>query len=108
MLGRRRKRRKIIKKPVRKLPTIFICPYCSKQSLRINIKRIENSDEAIAEAVCGECGFCAKFKIPTIMQPVDAYGKLIDLYDAFEGDVEDLINKGACLEESMIQEANQY
>ena len=101
-MGRRRKRRKIIRKTIRRLPTIFICPYCSKQSLRINIKRIGASDEAIAEAVCGECGFCAKYKVPAIMQPVDAYGKLIDLYDAFEGDIGDLINKGACLEESMV------
>lgn len=96
-MGRRRKRRKPLKRVVRKIPTIFICPHCSRQSLKITIKRSMGSEEAIAEAVCGECGLCAKFKIPSIMQPVDAYGKLVDLYDSYEGDINELISSGKCL-----------
>ncbi len=96
-MGRRKRRKEQVKRPVRRIPTIFICPHCSRQSLRITIKHKMGEDYAVAEATCGECGLCARFTVPSIMQPVDAYGKLIDIYDSYEGDVSELIEKGVCL-----------
>lgn len=96
----RRKRKKIqVKKPIRKIPKIFVCPHCSKQSLRVVVRAKIGEERAVAEAVCGECGFCARFYVPNIFQPVDAYGKVIDIYDAFEGNIEKEIEEGRCIGE---------
>jgi transcription elongation factor Elf1 len=102
-VGRRKKRKVQVRKRIKRIPKIFICPYCSKQSLQINIRRVQGEDYAIAEAICGECGFCARFRVPTIMQPVDAYGRLIDLYDSYEGDVDELVREKRCLTDGNIE-----
>ncbi len=96
-MGRRKKRRKLIRKRVKRIPIIFVCPHCSRQSVKITVKKMPGQDIAIAEAVCGECGLCARYTVPSLAQPVDAYGKLVDLYESYEGDIEELIKKGECL-----------
>ncbi|MBE9391636.1 transcription elongation factor [Fervidicoccus fontis] len=98
-MGRRKRKRQQLKKPVRKIPKIFVCPHCSKESLRIVIRPKQGEDKAIAEASCGECGFCARFYVPNIFEPVNAYGKVIDLYDSFEGDIEKEIASNKCIGE---------
>ncbi|MGC9187303.1 MAG: hypothetical protein ACP5GN_06435 [Fervidicoccaceae archaeon] len=98
-MGRRKKKRVQPKRIVRKIPKVFMCPHCSKQSLRVSVKSKPSDEHAVAEAVCGECGFCARFKVPKLYQPVDAYGKLIDLYDSFQGDIGAEIRAGKCIGE---------
>ena len=82
-MGRRKRRKQIPRKITRKLPTIFQCPYCGKQTLSISLKKSAKEEWVLAEAVCGECGFCARLKIAPIQQAIDAYGKLVDLYEAY-------------------------
>ena len=73
--------------------------------MKITIKKTPGKTQAVAETICGECGLCARFTVPAIMQPVDAYGKLIDIYDSYEGDIDELIQKKQCLGD--INEKNQ-
>ncbi|MFP3268791.1 MAG: hypothetical protein RXO29_04310 [Desulfurococcales archaeon] len=96
-MGRRRKKREQPKRIVRKIPKIFMCPHCSKQTLRISVSSKPSDEYAVAEAFCGECGFCARFKVPKLYQPVDAYGKLVDLYDSFTGKIEEEIRNKRCI-----------
>jgi len=97
-MGRRKKRKQIQKKVVRRIPKIFLCPHCSRQTLSINIKRSLGEEYAVAHAICGECGLCAKFLVSPIMQPVDAYGKLVDLYEEYIDKIDSMIEEGECIE----------
>jgi len=98
-LGRRKKKRIQPKRIARKIPKVFLCPHCSKQSLRVTVSSKPGDEQASAEAVCGECGFCARFRVPKLFQPVDAYAKLIDLYNSFQGSIEEEIKAGKCIGE---------
>jgi len=69
-----RKRRKIIKKPPKRLPTVFACPNCGNKSISIEVKKGESK----AVVKCGVCGIKAEVQISSIEDAVDAYGKFID------------------------------
>ena len=97
-MGRRKKRKKVVPKIIKKLPKIFLCPNCSKQSLSISMTPIEGSDYSEATARCGECGLCVKVIVPKLYLPVDAYGKVIDVFESFEGDIEEAISRNECIE----------
>lgn len=73
----RRKRRKQIKLPKKKLPTIFHCPLCGLESVNVNIRRGE-SGEKIAVVRCGSCGASKSFPFSPIYKPVDIYCKFVD------------------------------
>jgi transcription elongation factor Elf1 len=96
-LGRRKKRKKVVPKVVKRLPKIFLCPNCGRQSLSIAMTPIEGSDYSEAVARCGECGLCIKVIVPKLYQPVDAYGKVIDIFESFEGDIEEAISRNECI-----------
>lgn len=100
-MGRRKRRKQVPKKVVRKLPTIFSCPQCGKQTLSISLKKRLEGDWVLAEAVCGECGFCARLRITPIQQAVDAYGKLVDLYETYISGTEVSIH-GECIDEDTL------
>ena len=103
-MGRRKRRKQIKPTQVRKIPSIFLCPRCSRQSLSINIKKKMGEEYALAHAICGECGFCASFRVPSIFQPVDAYGKLVDLYDSNMDIIEEIVEQGGCFKEAGLEE----
>ncbi|MHA1208772.1 MAG: hypothetical protein ACTSRF_06010 [Candidatus Freyarchaeota archaeon] len=50
-MGRRR-RRKVLRRPERKIPTIFTCPSCGEESVKVEI----NKNEGYAIVGCGACG----------------------------------------------------
>ena len=76
-MGRRRKRRKIIRPSRRRRPPkVFPCPHCGVTMLTIKI----DNKNGIAKAYCGHCGFKAEFSVPKGFEAVDAYGRLLDLY----------------------------
>lgn len=104
-MGRRKRRKQITRKVARRLPTIFPCPYCGKQTLSISLKKEIQGDWVRAEAVCGECGFCAKIRVTPIQQAVDAYSKLIDLFESHSEKVEKLLlNKECLIEDALTSE----
>ena len=79
-MGRRKKRKRIIPRLKRTIPKVFQCPYCGKQSLTISIEKVEEK-EAIAKAMCGSCGFYTELAIHPFFQPVDVYGRILDLME---------------------------
>jgi transcription elongation factor Elf1 len=72
----RRRRRKIIKRVVKRIPSIFICPYCGSRSITIEI------DEKVGEALvrCGKCGVNDKVKYTPPSEEVDIYNRFMDKY----------------------------
>jgi len=75
-MGRRRK--KVIKLPRRKLPTIFLCPICGETAISVLI----NKDANIAEVRCGKCNAGGKFPVAPADQSVDIYCKFTDKFYA--------------------------
>jgi transcription elongation factor Elf1 len=72
VLGRRRK--KTVRIPRKRLPNIFSCPKCGKETVRVEISREEGS----AVAGCSSCGFKEKFQIKPAQSEVDVYCMLTD------------------------------
>ncbi|RLE95337.1 MAG: transcription elongation factor [Thermoprotei archaeon] len=79
-MGRRRKRRKIIRRPKKKIPKIFTCPNCGEKSVSVHIDK-ENGQVSVR---CGICGLEASFEYTPVLQPVDYYGKFVDKFHTGE------------------------
>jgi len=77
-MGRRRRRKKVVRRVIRRLPKIFECPSCGAQAIRIEIKK----EEGIATIKCGSCGLTDTLRITPLSEPVDVYGEFIDKYYA--------------------------
>lgn len=75
-MGRRRRRvAKVVKK---KLPTIFICPACGEESVRVNLK--SGSGKALIQ--CGSCKIKDEFQVSSSTGIVDVYCMFTDKYRA--------------------------
>jgi len=88
IMGRRRKRRKVLLKRVVRIPKMFQCPNCSSTALSIVIKK--KGDRAQAIISCGNCGLIDDedfADIPVLYQTVDVYAKFIDLFERGEARV---------------------
>lgn len=73
-MGRRRKTaEKIIR---RKLPELYVCPKCGKNTVKAAI----NKKLLTAVVICSDCGLHTKFPVTPKMTSVDAYCKFIDDY----------------------------
>jgi len=71
-----RRRRKVIRMPKKKLPSVFLCPRCGREAIKIEIKR--NSENAIVK--CGSCGLVAEIPKKERLEAVDIYCMFIDNY----------------------------
>ncbi len=81
----RRKRQKVQKRYVRKLPTVFNCPHCGETSIKIEIDKNKN----IAHLRCGHCGIeFVDDKVTDLTEPVDVYAHFIDAYHNGEIEIE--------------------
>ncbi len=85
-MGRRRKRTLKPRRPKKTIPKVFQCPNCGTLSLTVNIKEEEGVHQA--DIKCGSCKLHARIEVPPIFQPVDAYGKFLDLFSKGEIEVE--------------------
>lgn len=85
-----RRRRKVVKLPKRRLPTVFLCPDCGKESVKVNIVREEN----LAVVKCGSCGLTDEIPIKRIYGEIDAYCLFIDNYYTKRGAVPDVSREG--------------
>ena len=73
-MGRRRKSvEKIVR---RRLPELYVCPKCGKNTVKAAINKEENK----AVVICSNCILHAKFPVTPKMSSVDAYCKFIDGY----------------------------
>ena len=66
-LGRRR--RKVVRVPKKRLPTIFSCPVCGKESVKVKLLREENR----ATVNCGNCSASDEFQIKQAFSEIDVY-----------------------------------
>ena len=71
-MGRRRK--KVVRIPKKRLPKIFSCPKCGKETVKVELFR----DESRAVAGCSGCGFQEEFPIKPAQSEVDVYCMLTD------------------------------
>ncbi|MFB6490286.1 MAG: hypothetical protein TU35_003400 [Thermoproteus sp. AZ2] len=71
-MGGRRRRRKIIQRPRRTIPKIFVCPNCGAQS--VNVKKM--GDKYVV--ICGSCGLREEFEERPRWAPVDYYNAFVD------------------------------
>ncbi len=77
-MGKRRKTRKLIVRPKRRLPTIFQCPYCGSTAVNV----VMDKKAGKVRVVCGVCGLEAYFDKVNGFLPVDYYNKFVDLFYA--------------------------
>jgi transcription elongation factor Elf1 len=71
-----RRRRKVVKRVAKRIPTLFTCPSCGNKSIKINLDKGHN--EAIVR--CGNCGIKSKINTTKLTEQVDVYGLFIDEY----------------------------
>ena len=70
-----RQRKSIVKLPKKKLPTIFICPSCGEESIKIPIIR----GKTMVEVKCSKCGLVSDISVSSGNQPVDIFCKFVDM-----------------------------
>jgi transcription elongation factor Elf1 len=70
-----RRRRKVIRAPRKKLPTVFLCPKCGINAVQVISK---NRKQALVK--CGSCGFDLEVPTNPQDQPVDLYCKFTDMF----------------------------
>lgn len=71
------RRRKTVEKIVRRrLPELFVCPKCGKNTVKAAI----NKKTGIAVVICSNCSVNARFPVTPKMSAVDAYCKFTDGY----------------------------
>ena len=73
-MGRRRKQvEKIVR---RRLPELYVCPKCGKNTVKATI----NKKREVAIVICSSCGLNSSFPVTPQMSSVDAYCKFTDRY----------------------------
>ncbi|MGA3404726.1 MAG: hypothetical protein ABSD49_03220 [Candidatus Bathyarchaeia archaeon] len=73
-----RRRRRVIKVVKKKLPSVFSCPSCGEESIRVIMP--QGSGPAIVQ--CGSCGLKREFEATPSSQIVDIYCKFTDSFYA--------------------------
>ncbi|MHA1518649.1 MAG: hypothetical protein ACTSRK_00565 [Promethearchaeota archaeon] len=72
----RRKRKKIVYRPVRRVPKIFTCPKCGHKTMKANMKYADDK----VMIICGHCDEQQEVSRNELTEPVDAFGSFIDIY----------------------------
>ncbi|MFX0209456.1 MAG: hypothetical protein ACFFDT_25960 [Candidatus Hodarchaeota archaeon] len=76
-----RRRRKTVRIPKKRLPKLFSCPSCGKQTVRVQISR----ETAQAVVGCSTCGLKENFEVSSAQAEIDIYCTFTDnFYKKFE------------------------
>jgi transcription elongation factor Elf1 len=73
-MGRRRK--KVVRYIKRRLPDLYLCPKCGKNTVKSTINRKTNR----AVVICSSCGLKERFECNPNSAEVDAYCEFVDAY----------------------------
>ena len=71
-----RRRRKVVRIPKKKLPSVFLCPRCGKQS--INVEIFGNGEHA--KVRCGSCELTEELDTRPAFSEIDIYCQFTDLF----------------------------
>jgi transcription elongation factor Elf1 len=75
-IGLGRRRRRVIKVVKKKLPSVFTCPECGQEAIRVKLPQ----GEAPAIVQCGSCGLKREFEVTPSSQVVDIYCMFTDTF----------------------------
>jgi len=73
-----RRRRKVVRVPKKRLPTVYLCPRCGNQS--INVEVFEGGTRARVQ--CGTCGLTEELDTKPAFGPIDIYCQFTDNFYA--------------------------
>ncbi len=69
-----RRRRRVVRIPKKKLPVIFMCPSCGKETMKVEIFR----EEGTAKLQCGTCALSGEVQSKIHFEEIDVYCEFID------------------------------
>lgn len=81
-MGRRRRRRKIVLRPKRKLPEVFQCPRCGYNTVGVT----SNREAGTVTVRCSYCGLRYSFGLNPYLHPVDYYSRFLDRFEEEQGE----------------------
>lgn len=73
-----RRRRRIVKVVKKKLPTVFACPKCGEDAVKVTITK----ETGLAAVHCAACGLKDEFEATRAAHTVDIYCKFTDKFYA--------------------------
>jgi len=71
-----RRRRKVVRILKKRLPQVFLCPRCGKETIRVRL--VKGEDRAMLH--CGGCGLTDEFPTRQPYKDIDVYCKFTDKY----------------------------
>jgi transcription elongation factor Elf1 len=73
-----RRRRRVVRFPKKKLPTVFDCPKCGKATVHVELDKVKKT----ARVKCGnaDCQLGDEVPITPASSPIDAYCHFVDNY----------------------------
>lgn len=71
-----RRRRRVIRIVKKKLPTVFVCPKCGEEAVRVSIAK----DTGKATVLCALCGLKDEFPSHPAAQMIDVYSYFTDRF----------------------------
>ncbi|HLE64663.1 MAG TPA: hypothetical protein VI816_00895, partial [Candidatus Bathyarchaeia archaeon] len=71
-----RRRRRVIRIVKKRLPTVFVCPKCGEESVRVTIAK----DTGKATVLCALCNLKDEFQAHPAAQMIDLYSYFTDRF----------------------------